>query len=103
MKSLTPPGDSKGYVNPADPADHEVSVGDWIRSRTGVVDSAAVRAALAGLRGERITVPVWDEAGGSGSGTLYRASGFACVRLVDDQLSSSGWISAVYEGAGPCP
>lgn len=102
-KSLTPPGDSKSYVNPEDPADHEVSVGDWIRSRPGVVDSATVRAALDALRGQRITVPVWSEASGAGDGTRYRAAGFACVQLTDYRLSTSGWISAVYVGAGPCP
>ncbi len=39
VTSLTPPGDSETYVNPDDPADHEVSVGDWIHGKPGVSNS----------------------------------------------------------------
>ena len=59
--SLNPPGDSKTYVNPDDPDDHIVSVGDWVVGRPGVVNSHAVRAALDRLKTIDIALPVWDK------------------------------------------
>src|SRR5882762_10900420 len=31
VKSLTPPGDDATYVNPVNPDDHQINVGDWVQ------------------------------------------------------------------------
>jgi len=62
--SLTPPGNSATYVNPDDPADHQLSVADWVSSKPGVSNSKNVRAALDALKNLDITVPVWSESRG---------------------------------------
>src|SRR5688572_6147025 len=36
VQSLTAPGDSGTYINPANPQDHQVSIGDWVRGKPGV-------------------------------------------------------------------
>ena len=64
VASLTPPGNSDTYVNPFDPSDHTVTIGDWVRGSTGLTNSSSVRKALDYLIAHQIdmTVPVWDEA-----------------------------------------
>jgi hypothetical protein len=42
VTSLTPPGNSGAYINPDDPNDHTVSIGDWIQGKPGVSDSSDV-------------------------------------------------------------
>ncbi len=44
VASLTPPGNSDTYVNPDNPNDHLVSVGDDVPGKPGVSNSSAVRA-----------------------------------------------------------
>lgn len=99
--SLTPPGDSDTYVNPNDPSDHEVSLGDWIDGRPGLQNSQAVRDALDLLVGSPILIPVWDTATGSGNNALYHVTGFALVQITGYELTSNvNRISAVYLGTG---
>ena len=66
-RSLTPPGDSGRYVNPQNPADRDVSVGDSVRSQTGAVNALAVRKALDLLKTLDARVPVWDQNTGPGA------------------------------------
>jgi Bacterial Ig-like domain len=103
VRSLTPPGNSKEYVNPYDSDDHVLSVGDWVFGKPGVTNSAAMRGALDALRSRKITVPVWAETSGTGSQLKYRVTGFACVQITDYRLSGNGGVSAVYLGSGQCP
>jgi hypothetical protein len=42
LTSLTAPGDSTNYVNPDNPADQEINVGDWVSGRS----SSSVRTSL---------------------------------------------------------
>ena len=79
VHSLTPPGDSSAYVNPDNPNDHQVSVGDWIIAKPGVSNSKNVRSALDALKSVDITVPVWDQARGTGEHAAYRVTTFARV------------------------
>jgi hypothetical protein len=102
VASLTPPGNSSTYVNPRDPFDHFVSVGDWVRGKPGVTDSAKVRAELDALKKIDITVPVWDRVSGSGGNALYHVVGFAKVRIVDYRLPSQNRISARFLGFTNC-
>ena len=100
--SLTPPGDSATYVNPSDPTDRTISVGDWVQGRPGVANSSQGRAALDALIGQDITVPVWDVANGQGNNSAYRMTGFARVRLTAYRLPGQNRISARFLGSAPC-
>jgi hypothetical protein len=60
VAGLTPPGDSASYLNPANLADHVLSIGDSVRGRTGLSNSKALRAALDQLKTKDITVPVYS-------------------------------------------
>jgi len=102
VQSLTPPGDSYTYVNPHDPDDHVLTVGDWVYGKPGVSNSQAVRDALDGLLNRTIIVPIWDEASGSGSNLAYRVVGFARVRITDYRLPGSDRISVVFQGYAIC-
>ncbi|MCB8978743.1 MAG: tandem-95 repeat protein [Ardenticatenaceae bacterium] len=102
VSSLTMPGNSHIYVNPNDPNDHVVSIGDWVEGKPGVSNSKKVRNALDALIGENIVVPVWSASEGSGANTVYLISGFAEVQLVDYQLPGQDSISAIYLGPVTC-
>lgn len=101
-QSLTPPGDSDTYVNPSDPSDHIVSVGDWVQGSPGVANSKAVRDALDILKTITITVPVWDESEGQGNNTLYHVVDFADVQITDFRLPRQNRISAILLGTADC-
>jgi RHS repeat-associated protein len=100
--SLVPPGDVWRYVNPDDPEDHWLDVGDWIQSASGVMSAAAVRAALDELLEQDIAVPVWDATRGQGANLHYRVQSFARVRLTDYHLSGQGWLSFDFLAADGC-
>jgi hypothetical protein len=101
-RSLTPPGDSRAYTNPDDPSDRSLSVGDWVRGRPGVANSARIRAALDRLKSLDITVPVWDRATGSGRNASYHVVGFARVRLLDYRLPKENRLTARFLGLPTC-
>ena len=65
-QSLAVPGNCSTYINPSDPTDHDVSVGDWVRGKPGVSNSSTVRDALDNLEDYEIVVPVWDQVRGDG-------------------------------------
>jgi len=100
--SLTPPGNSGTYVNPNNPNDHSVSVGDWVQGKPGVSNSEHVRKALDTLEHIDITVPVWDRATGQGNNSLYRVVGFARVRIISYRLPNQNRITARFLGFVPC-
>lgn len=102
VQSLTPPGDSNTYVNPDNPDDHALSVGDWVHGKPGVSNSRLVRDALDNLKGVVITVPVWDEATGHGTNLKYHVVGFARIQIADYRLPGQNRISAVYQGPAMC-
>ncbi len=98
VASLTPPGNSRSYINPDSPDDHTVSVGDWISGKPGVSNSKNVRNALDILTSQDIVVPVWDQARGQGANAAYRVSGFARVRLLSYRLPGQNRITARFLG-----
>lgn len=104
VAGLTPPGSSSAYVNPNDPADHVLSVGDWVRGRPGVSNAKEVRNALDHLIAANalLTLPVWDVSQGQGNNSQYRVSGFAQVRLRSYRLPGQNRISAEYVGPALC-
>lgn len=99
--SLTPPGNSDAYINPSDPADHEVSLGDWIIGLPGLGNSAGVRASLDALIDKVITVPVWDSTESLGDALRYHVSGFARLRITGYDLPTKR-ITATYVGQATC-
>ena len=102
VASLSAPGNSSTYVNPDDPADREVSVGDWIHGKPGVSNGKKIREALDALRTSEITVPVWDEVRGHGATVAYRVAAFARVRLLSYRLPGQNRISARFLGYVSC-
>jgi hypothetical protein len=101
--SLTPPGDSGRYVNPDNPADHDVSVDDRVRGRPGAVNALAVRKALDLLKTmDEVLVPVWDETRASGSNVTYRVSGFASVQLLEYRINGKARITVRFLGLADC-
>ena len=99
--SLTPPGDSDSYVNPDDPSDTVVSLGDFVQGKPGVSNSKKVRDALEALMQIDAIVPVWDETRGQGNNADYRVGAFARVRLLDFNLPAKV-ISARFLGFVTC-
>ena len=102
VTSLTPPGDSDTYVNPNNPGDHNVSIGDWVQGKPGVSNSSQVRAALDLLKTIEMVVPVWDVAQDSGGNAIYHVVNFAWVRLTDYRLPGQNRISARFLGLVRC-
>ncbi|MCP3960941.1 MAG: hypothetical protein GY719_24100, partial [bacterium] len=100
--SLTPPGDSDTYTNPADPSDRVISIGDLVQGGTGVQNAAPIRDALDLLKTVDIVVPVWDVTQGSGANSTYRVVDFIQVRLIDYQLSEENRITVRYLGPAAC-
>jgi fibro-slime domain-containing protein/RHS repeat-associated protein len=98
VASLTPPGNSSTYINPNDPADQLLSVGDWVSGRPGISNSNQVRQTLDTLLTLDIDVPVWDAASGAGNNFQYRVSAFARVRLTSYHLPGQNRISAQFLG-----
>ena len=98
VTSLTPPGDSSSYVNPNNPNDHQLVVGDWVSSRQNISNSKRVRDALNNLETISITVPVWSQS----SSTNFHVSAFAIVRLLNFQLSGQNQITVQFLGYANC-
>src|SRR5581483_8226364 len=95
-------GNSFTYINPDQPNDHKLNVGDWVQSKPGVSNSKNVRNALDVLQNLDITVPVWDQSRGSGANAAYHIVAFAQVRLLDYRLSGQNRISARFLGYSVC-
>ena len=91
------PGDSVGYVNPDNPNDHTVSVGDWVLGRPEVSHSPDVESAFAGFAGSYfiVAVPVWDRSSGQGDTLRYHVSDFAWMY----GLTVTAWPNPI---ASPC-
>ncbi|RMG95499.1 MAG: pilus assembly protein [Chloroflexi bacterium] len=92
----------RGYIEPGDPTDQSLHVGDWVAALTGSVNSNAVRSVLQDhIDSERaVRVVVWDQAQGQGVNGQYRINGFAVVRLRGYKLSQGqgnpSWILAEF-------
>jgi PKD repeat protein len=102
-QSLTPYGDSDGYVNPDDPDDSTLSAGDRVCGVPGVGNSKKVRSALEVLKDYVITVPVWDEATGKGNNLRYHVVGFARIQITAYHLPGDKLISAIFWGMTASP
>lgn len=102
LASLTPPGNSHTYINPYNPNDHIISIGDWIVGKPGVSNAKKIRDALDELMQLDIVVPIWTVAQGSGANTRYQVSGFAIVRILGYDLPAQDRITAQFLGYASC-
>ena len=102
VAALIPPGTSQDYIDPDDPGDHLVSVGDRVSGRPGVANAKAVRDTLERLKTLDITVPLYDQASGGGATARYRVASFAVVRLLDYRLNGENRITARFLGLRDC-
>ena len=98
VTSLTGAGNVSAYTNPDNSNDHDLSVGDWVRSKQGVSNSIGVRNALDDLEDSEIMLPVWDQVRGSGSTLAYHIIGFAKVQIKGYRLPGQGKITVLFLG-----
>jgi hypothetical protein len=86
-----------GYIEPGDPTDQQMHVGDWVAANTGVNNSTNVRTVLDDHIANRRTLRllVWNEAADPGSNGRYHISRFGIFRLHGYSLQQ-GWILAEF-------
>ncbi|MFQ6015727.1 MAG: hypothetical protein ACE5NP_09830, partial [Anaerolineae bacterium] len=76
----------------------EWEVGDWVYSGPGVKSSSQVETALDNWIGEHVTIIIYDDTQGSGSGLQYHIAGFAEFILTDyDFTNSPKWIEGSFQ------
>ncbi|MCP4429124.1 MAG: pilus assembly protein [Chloroflexi bacterium] len=92
----------RGYVDPDDPSDIAMHVGDWVAAGPGSVvsagDAIAAHVNLAD-EGRTIRLIVWDESEEQGNNGRYRISGFILVKLHGYSLNQGhggSWILAEF-------
>ncbi|WP_028116276.1 putative Ig domain-containing protein [Ferrimonas senticii] len=100
--SLIPPGNSEDYINPNNPSDNKVDIGDWVQGTPGVKNSSSIRSNLSALIDKSIIIPVWQKKQGKGSNQNYLIQKFAIIRLSGFKLNGKGWISFTFEGFTRC-
>ncbi len=102
VNSLTPPGDSNTYVNPYNPTDRLISIGDWVQGSPGLSNSSDVRNALDVLTTRIVAIPVWDQAEARGNNLNYRVENFALIQITGYALPGTNVISARFYGFTDC-
>ena len=103
LQSLTEPGDSENYINPADPNDRVLSVGDWVRGKVGVTNTPRVHVKLDAFKERDIVVPVWDQMRNPGTRQMsFRVSAFARVRLLSYDLPKDNLINVRFIEYATC-
>ncbi len=90
----------RGYVEPTDPLDTALHIGDYIAANTGNINDVKVKNVLnehidLADSGRTLRVIVWDEAKDPGANGMYRISGFVIAKLRGYNLSQS-WILAEF-------
>jgi hypothetical protein len=73
----------RGFIEPGDPTDTSMNIGDWVAGNTGNVNSSAVRDELLDhiSRQREIRIIVWDETEGTGNNKNYQIHGFAVFKI----------------------
>lgn len=89
----------QGYIEPGDPTDHEIHVGDWVQGSTGSVASMAnVMEGHVDLD-RALRLIVWNNHQGNGVNGQYQISGFAIFRVIGYSLNQGqggSWILAEF-------
>ncbi len=83
----------RGYIEPGDPTDQALQIGDWIAASTGSINSSAVREQLETHidLGRTLRLPIWNSVANSGADALFQTSQFAIFRLIGYNIST-GWL-----------
>jgi hypothetical protein len=93
-ESLTYPGNSHLYVNPFDPLDHELNVGDYVQNAPGNMNANSIADAIEENIDRRspLRLLVFDELLDLGN-WYYRISGFEIYRIVGYQFTGNNkWL-----------
>jgi hypothetical protein len=98
IASLTGAGNVSAYINPDNPSDTNLVVGDFVLSRPSASNSIGVRDALDALEDSEIMLPVWDQVRGTGASTAYHIVGFARVQIKGYRLPSQNRITVLFLG-----
>jgi hypothetical protein len=98
VASLTGAGNVSAYINPDDPSDNNLSVGDWVLGRPSASNSIGVRDALDALEDSEIMLPVWDQVRGSGSSAAYHICGFTRLKIIGYRLPGQNRITVRFLG-----
>ncbi|MFZ1397274.1 MAG: hypothetical protein WAS33_10275 [Candidatus Promineifilaceae bacterium] len=83
----------RGYINPFNPTDQTLHIGNWVAANTGAVNTTSVREQLEShIDLERtLRLPIWNNTSGLGSDVRYQNAQFAIFRLVGYNLSTN-WL-----------
>ena len=80
------------YINPVDPTDNTLNLGDWVnRTAQQIVESSTV-AAMEAKIGQIIRLPVWNVVQGIGQNQRFQVSGFIKVRVTGIDFGGSSKI-----------
>ncbi|MFC3700202.1 putative Ig domain-containing protein [Reinekea marina] len=99
---LVSPGNSDTYINPNQPSDHQLNIGDWVEGAPGVKNSKSIRTGMDAILGTHIILPLYSHYNDHGSNLDYLVSAFAIVRLTDYKLNGKGYISFEFERFTRC-
>lgn len=89
--SMTPPGDSYTYINPEDPSDHTINLGDWVQGATGNMQAlASILDTYWVGTGQAMVIPLYDTTNsGTGANLNYRVAGFAALTILSRHTTGS--------------
>ena len=87
------PSNVRGYIEPDDPTDQALRIGDWIAASTGSISSVDVRSQLGThIDLERtLRLPVWGSSTGTGVDGRFQTSQFAIFRLIGYNIANN-WL-----------
>jgi len=96
--SMTPPGDSNTFINPHDPSDRTLNIGDWVEGATGNMATLKDELDTYWVNTDRIMIiPLFDTTEGTGSNFNYRVAGFGALKITGYDLGGSNkHIDAVF-------
>ena len=84
----------RGYIEPNDPTDQAIHIGDWIAAKAETVNSTGVQSVLNEHidLGRTLRLPIWDnsDAGGEVNGR-YQTSHFGIFRLIGYNIAQN-WL-----------
>lgn len=89
----------RGYIEPDDPTDQTLQIGDWIAASTGTINSTSVADQLeTHINLERtLRLPVWGSSSGIGSNGRYQTTQFAIFRLLGYNVTTN-WLLLEFVG-----
>ncbi len=93
------PYNVRGYIEPGDPTDQALHIGDWIAASSGSVTASTVQTQLQTHidLGRTLRLPVWDTSTGTGSNGRFQTSQFAIFRLLGYNILEE-WLLLEFVG-----